>query len=465
MRDMPGCVLNLDMGCGKSKVAVDLIGNFRFQNTLLIAPLSVVDGVWANQFKTHCPVPMEICVLGNKAGSVAKKQKLAEDARSRARSRNVPCVVIINYESVWLEPFGSWALKAPWDGLVLDECHKIKAAGGKASMYCAKLGRHIERRLGLTGTLMPHSPLDVYGIYRCLEPGLFGTSQTSFKAKYAIQGGYGGYQIVGWRNQEELNEKIYSIAFRVTKDEVLDLPEVQHIRQSCVLSGKAREIYSELENEFYAQVAGGEVTATNALTKLLRLQQVTSGFIKTDEGVESQIDGSKEALLDELIEEVEPREPVVVFCRFRHDLDVVQRLAKKHDRRYAEISGRHIPGMMGLTEWQAGDADVIGVQIQAGGIGVDLSRARYCAYYSLGFSLGDYEQSLARVHRPGQTRNVIYYHFVAENTVDGKVYQALQEKRDVVEMILGWNKEQTDEGEGELALESEPTPKQWQRLD
>lgn len=458
---MSGALLALDMGCGKSKVAVDLISNYRFPHTLLVAPLSVVDGVWANQFALHAGCECIVTILGSKAGSVAKKTERAKQDRVIAESKNVPHIVAINYESMWLEPFGSWALKTPWDCVVGDEIHRIKAAGSKVSLYCARLGRHVPKKLGLTGTPMPHSPLDIYGIYRFLDPSIFGTSVTSFKHRYAIMGGYGGYEIKGWKLQDELNEKLYSIAYRVTKDEVLDLPEVQDVRQYCQLGPRALSLYEDLEQDLVAEIEAGTISATNALVKLLRLQQVTSGFVKTEDGVESQIDTAKQDMLDEIMEEIPNDEPLVVFCKFRHDLDLVQQLSKKHGRRFAEISGRHLKGVMGLAEWQAGDADDIAVQIQAGGVGVDLSRSRYCVYYSLGFSLGDYEQSRARVHRPGQERNVIYYHLLAQGTVDEKVYKALADKQNVVDSILG----KVEESDGVEDYEEPAATLGWQRLD
>lgn len=76
------------------------------------------------------------------------------------------------------------------------------------------------------------------------------------------------------------------------------------------------------------------------------------------------------------------------------------------------------------------------MQIQSGGAGVDFTRSRYCIYYSLGFSLGDYDQSLARIHRPGQQREVTYYHLIAKDTVDEQVYAALDARRDVVTSIM-----------------------------
>jgi len=89
-----------------------------------------------------------------------------------------------------------------------------------------------------------------------------------------------------------------------------------------------------------------------------------------------------------------------------------------------------------LADWQEGNATILGVQIQSGGAGIDLSRSAYCFYYSLGFSLGEYEQSLARLRRPGQTRCVRYYHLVSQGTVDEQVYAALRERRNVVDAVL-----------------------------
>jgi SNF2 family DNA or RNA helicase len=181
-----------------------------------------------------------------------------------------------------------------------------------------------------------------------------------------------------------------------------------------------------------AEVRSGEVTAANALVKLLRLQQITGGYIRTDDGHEVQIDSAKMNLLRDVLEDIDPQEPVVVFCRFHKDLEAVNRVADETGRRSLELSGR----MDELKQWQAGEAPVLAVQIDSGGVGVDLTRARYSIYYSLGFSLGSYEQSLARIHRPGQTRPVEYIHLLAQDTVDEQVMAALARRSDVVNSVL-----------------------------
>ena len=136
------------------------------------------------------------------------------------------------------------------------------------------------------------------------------------------------------------------------------------------------------------------MTAKNAMVKLIRLAQITGGVVRTEQGGEERIDSAKLDALVDILEEIEPGEPVVVFGRFHADLDAVKEAAARNERRCFELSGR----VNQLAEWSAGaGGNVLAVQIQAGGVGIDLTRARYSIYYSPTFSLGDYEQSLARV--------------------------------------------------------------------
>jgi SNF2 family DNA or RNA helicase len=187
-----------------------------------------------------------------------------------------------------------------------------------------------------------------------------------------------------------------------------------------------------MEAMFYAGVEDGSITAANALVRLLRLQQITGGSVNNDLGQSVQVSTSKETLLADVLEDLEIKEPVVVFCRFRHDMAVVRRVAEKQGRTVAELSGSHND----LREWQDGKYDVIVVQIRSGGSGVDLTRASMAIYYSLSYSLGDYDQSRARVHRPGQTKSTTYIHLVANDTIDKIVYRALSDRKDVVDSIL-----------------------------
>jgi len=174
------------------------------------------------------------------------------------------------------------------------------------------------------------------------------------------------------------------------------------------------------------------------MVKVLRLQQITGGSLRLDDDERyTQVDSSKQKLLADTLEDIGPEEPVVVFCRFRSDLDAVHKAATDLGYTSMELSGRQDD----LQEWQRGKAQILAVQISAGGVGIDLTRARYSIYFSLSRSLGEYDQSLSRVHRPGQTRPVTHIHLVARGTIDEKIIYALERRAEVIESILKQIKE------------------------
>ena len=346
-------------------------------------------------------------------------------------------IVVTNYEAVWRSDLAPTIEAVQWGAVILDESHRIKAPGGKASRYLARLAakQPAARRVCLTGTPMPHSPLDLYGQFRFLDPQVFGSSFTRMRARYAECDARFPSKVKFWKNQPELTAKLDAHSWRVTADEVLDLPDAIHETIPVELSPKTRRYIATMEREMVAEIEAGTVTAANALTKLLRMAQATGGYARVDgaAGV-TPIDGvpAKRMALADRLEDLHSTEPVVVFCRFRSDLDDVAAVACELGRGYAEVSGER----KDLERWQAGDAVILGVQMQSGGVGIDCSRAAFAFYYSLGYSLGDYEQSLARLRRPGQTRCVRYYHVVCTGTVDEQVYAALRERRSVIEAVL-----------------------------
>lgn len=133
-----------------------------------------------------------------------------------------------------------------------------------------------------------------------------------------------------------------------------------------------------------------------------------------------------------MLEDIDPREPVVIFCLFHYDMDVVHRVAKKLGRRSLELSGRRDD----LGAWQHGAAPLLAAQYEAGGEGVDLTRAHRVIYYAKSWKLGKYDQSLKRSHRPGQTHPVTYIHLRVEDSVDETVDAALADRGDVVKAVI-----------------------------
>lgn len=426
-------MLALDMGTGKSKVLVDLLVNWGGETHLILCPLSVL-AVWRRELERHWGYSSDVLVTVCDRGTVAKKSELAANDADNARRGGEAHVVVINYEAAWREPFAKWALARTWSCVSADESHRAKDPTGKSSKFLFDVGKRASRRLCLTGTPMPHSPLDLFAQYRFLDAAIFGTSYTRFRARYAKTNPLFPSKVEGWLNQEEFNAKYHSIAFRVTSEEVLDLPPAVHDVRYVELGKEARKAYADLENEAITEVRGGTLTAANALVKLLRLHQIACGSVGDDDGNTHIVDTAKADALSDLLSDLPVCEPVVVICRFKADVRAVRAVAESLGRKHGELSGscRDLTPHGTMPE----HLDLLAVNLQSGGVGIDLTRARYCVYYSVGFNLGDYEQSLARVRRPGQTRPVVYYHLIASNTVEPAIYGALRKRKQVVETVL-----------------------------
>lgn len=356
-----------------------------------------------------------------------------------------PLIVVVNYEAAWRKDVAERLERIKWSSIVFDECHKLKSPSGKASRWFARL---VEKnpdalRLGLSGTPLSNSPLDAFGIFRSLASGVFGKSWVKFRARYAMMNPQIHGHIIRLINQDELAMKIDEHSDKVRTEDVTDLPAVRHQTIPVTLSSAERKAYNQLESDMVLSLPDDEtLIPDNALVQLLKLAQLTGGFVKADVPGEllrigTGIPDKLNALID-FSESLDENEPLVVICRFRSDLDSVQQLT---GRKVFELSGRKNE----LQEWQDDTSgSVLAVQIAAGSMGIDLTRSAHCVFYSLGYSLGEYEQTLARCHRPGQTRPVLYTHLVVENSVDEKIYRALSSKKKIIDAVIGDYRKETE---------------------
>lgn len=431
LKDKPAAMLGAIMGAGKTKMAFDWLAARKAERVVVVAPLRV-RSVWGEQAPVHSQIPYRVVIPSEHLSSRKRMEEI-----ERGFAAPGPCLAVLNYESVWRDNIADFLKKSPPDAIVCDESHKIKSPGNRAGRFLASLASVVPNRLCLTGTPLHDKPLDIYGQYRFLDPAIFGNSFVRFRDTYACVNNRAGFpQVTGYKNQESLNNNIRKIAYLVGKEVLPQLPETTDTVVQVELGDSVMKTYRELSDEYMSTWGsqGEEVSivAEHTLSRLLRLQQLTSGYVQTPEGWK-EVDTAKYDALCEILEGIDPSESVVVMARFHHDLENIKKAAKSVKRWYHELSGR----VDELKDWKEGyPGSVIAVQIQSGSAGVDLTKARYMIYYSLGYSLGDYEQSRARIHRPGQKRPCQYIHLIAKDTVDEQVYKSLQCKEDVIQTIL-----------------------------
>lgn len=433
-RRLDHSALLMEQGTGKTLVAIALLGHWwkteGLQRALIVAPKSVMPE-WERQFEELADFPYQLVLL---TGSLEKRKDLL---RNWPEGPGIQ-VAVVNYEATWrmIEELKDWGPQI----VIADESQKIKNIKAQQTKAVTALGKTAKHRLILTGTPVTQSPLDFFAQYKFLDPRIFGTSFTKFRSRYALMGGYGGYQVIGYRNLEELAAKAHSIAFRVTKEECLDLPETINQFVYADLEAEAKKLYQTLRKEAIIKFSETEqVTAPIVLTELLRLQQITGGFVPVGDNHYKQISQAKLQVVRELLEDFKDSDKkVVIFARFVPEVEAIAEIAQNLGLKVFTLTGKTPveARQQALKDFQLGDLQVFIAQIATGGVGITLTAADTAIFYSTDFSLANYEQAKARLHRIGQKSPVVYIHIMAKGTIDEEVMRRLAAKQDIANLVV-----------------------------
>ena len=333
----------------------------------------------------------------------------------------------------------------------VDESTTIKNPKASRTKAITKLAKNTKYRRILTGSPITQSPLDLYSQTEVLDTNLLGyTSFYSFQNHYGevVNRYFGGRtvrQVVGYRNLDELSQKLDSFSYRVLKSDCLDLPEKLYIRRDVTLTAEQKKLYGELKELAITELANQEtVSVTNVLTQLLRLHQIVCGHIKSDDGTETPINNNR---IDELIEVIaEMQGKIIIWANYRQNiLEIVETLQGLFGAdAVASYFGDTTPDERERVIKQFQDPDsslrfFVG-NTQTGGYGITLTEAQNVIYYSNNFDLEKRLQSEDRAHRIGQKNNVTYVDLVAKDTVDEKIVTALRNKLDLAQEVLGDDK-------------------------
>ena len=428
-----GVALLMEMGTGKTITSIGISGILyqfgRVNRILVVAPLSIL-GVWEEEFEKFAAFPYTLTIL--KGTSAKKRQQLSEVGKTDGLE-----IVVVNYESARiLEPE---LLKYNADLIIADEGHKLKENRSQQSKTMHTLGDHARYKLLLTGTLITNREIDAYSQYRYLNSRIFGTSFYAFRNRFFFMSGYGQHTPVFKKEMTgDYLRRLHSIAFRVTKAECLDLPEITEEIRTINLEPKALKLYQELEEESFAELRDSEVTAPNILTKLLRLSQVTGGHLTDDERDTHMVSTAKlDALSDIIDTAVSENKKLVVMARFVPELNDIQALLEKKKIGYAVVRGGVKDRAEEVRRFQNDDDCRVFIgQIAAAGLGITLTAASTMVFYSLDYSMSNFDQAKARIHRVGQRENCHYIYLIARDTVDRKILRSLRDKIDLAKTLV-----------------------------
>ena len=421
--DVPRCGLFLEMGLGKTVVTLTAINNliydyFEVNKVLVIAPLRVAEDTWSRESAKwdHLKHLRISKILGT---PLQRRKALAADAD----------IYIINRENVvWLcnelsQIGDGWE----FDAVVIDELSSFKSPKSQRFKALRKYITRSGRVIGLTGTPAPNGLIDLWSQIYLLDSGeRLGKTVTGFRERYFLPNQRNQTTIFNYKPKPEaervINEKIADICISMKAEDWLEMPDRIDSIQTVRLSEKEMADYEKFEKQQYLLFLEGEVTATSAAALTGKLLQYSNGAMYLPDGGYVKTSDKKLDMLEELVEAANGK-PVLCFYSFRHDLErITERFPK----------ARKLESAKEIEEWNNGEISMLLAHPAGAGHGLNLQAGGHIiAWFGLTWGLELYQQANARLYRQGQTEAVIIHHLITEGTMDSRVLESLQGKKDV----------------------------------
>ena len=440
----------MEMGTGKSKVAIDtfswLYDQGRINTVLIICPKGAYNNWFTREIPTHIPE------------HVRYNMAIWTGRHNAAQVRSIKCIqgssedlriLIVNVEALSTKRAFNASKTFVNSGktiIIVDESTTIKNIQAKRTKAVMQLGRLAAYKRVLSGQPIANSPLDIYSQMNFLGEYILGfSSYYSFRNRYAIVqkmnlGNRSFNKVVGFQRLDELEVALKPWSSRVTKKQCLDLPDKVYQTREVTMPKEQQQLYDHMRDRALVTIEEGDCSATNVLTQLLRLHQISCGHIVNDHGDLMRTDNFRINGMLEALEEITGK--VIIWATYVADIKlIIQEL-------------NHAYGPKSVVQYYGATPDTIRVQNierfqgdantrffvgnpQTGGMGITLTASSTMVYYSNSYNLEHRIQSEDRAHRIGQVNKVNYIDLICPNTVDEKIVKALRSKKQLAGQILG----------------------------
>ena len=402
--------------------------------------------------------------------SKAKTKRHLKESQDILKHKGL-VVIAISYDAFMTKAGKPWCKKVLTKRrcfYVLDESAFIKTPGAKRTKSIVASGRFAEYKRILTGTPVADKPFDIYTQMRFLDPdywkkkglGNYFVFKNYFAMWQQIQLESGGNfpMLLGYKNLPELHNMISPDISRILKSDALDLPPKLYTKRFFDMSPKQSKLYKELKEDFLADLNGESVVAELAITRMLRLQQITCGYVAVEEKVIFDDDNPdyfeyvpkvvpieegknlRLKLLEEIVETLEGK--AIIWARFTNDIDMIMELLGDRAVRYdgqvkTDARAAAIESFQHDDDPKNPGAQFFVANAAAAGTGLTLTKASTTIYYNNNFKLGERLQSEDRNHRIGTINPVTYIDIVANGTIDEHIINSLMDKKSVAEIVTG----------------------------
>lgn len=405
--------------------------------TLIVSPVATLYN-WYEEIERNAPVKVSDSVV-----VIHGSEKKRREALTQSNAR----IFIINPEGL------DHLKRKKFELAIIDEAHRFKNFKSKRLNILLSFTDFCKYRMLLTGTPILNSYLDLWAQWRILDRGeTFGQNFFVFREHYfkddnARWKGQPKY-FPRWVPKDGIAPEIARLvdqkASRLKKEDCLTLPPLIRKTEHVGLGKEQQAAYRQMEEELLAEMSSGTCVASNALTRVLRMLQILSGYVQVETLANEKFahrlkENPRLARLVELLEELTPHHKVIVWCSFQENYKAIASACKELEIDYATLTGQTKDRQAEIEKFRTDPlCRVMISNPQAGGVGVNLIEASYAIYYSRSYSLGDRLQSEARNHRGGSEIHdkITLIDIVVPNTLDEEVLAALLKKEDFSNNIL-----------------------------
>jgi SNF2 family DNA or RNA helicase len=418
----PIAAILLDMGLGKSSIALTAINNLLFDSfavhkVLVIGPVRVARTTWPDELRKWDH-------LKNIRYAVA----VGTEKERRAALLMPADIYIINRENVqWLvEKSG---IPFDFDMVVVDELSSFKSQQAKRFRSLMKVRPGVKRIVGLTGTPSSNGLMDLWAEFRLLDMGArLGRFIGQYRNAYFTPDKRNGMVVFSYKPlpdaEKEIYAKISDITISMKSTDHLKMPELICSEYRVHLSEKERKKYEGLKNDLVLELPGGEITAANAAALSNKLCQMANGAVYADNEEVLAVHDQKLDALEDIVEAANGK-PLLVAYWYKHDLKRIKARLNKLEVPYSPLDAD-----AEIRRWNEGKIPVGLIHPAAAGHGLNLqSGGSTLVWFGLTWSLELYQQTNARLWRQGQqAETVVIQHIVASGTIDERIMKALAEK-------------------------------------
>lgn len=450
-------LLGDEQGLGKTKQVIDIAVARKVKHCLIICCVNGLKWNWKNEVATHSNE--SAFILGQRTNNnrtyISSNADRLEDLKN---IKNLPKFIITNIETLrYKVPTGRKITKkvngklkevdeyaypitkrlqklcesGEIDMIAVDEFHKCKNPDAEQAQQILKL--HTPIQIAMTGTPLMNAPLDVYMILKWL--GYERHSFYQFKNHHCTMGGYGGYQVVGYKNLEEIDETLSTMMLRRLKENVLDLPEKILINEYVEMGKEQTKIYNEAHSDIANNIDKIKM-ANNPLSELIRLRQAT-GYTSI---LSSTVDESaKFDRMEEIVDDaIENGHKVVIFSNWTQITNpAFKRLSKKY--RGVMITGetKDNERQQNVDKFQSDDRVkfIVGT-IGAMGTGLTLTAGTVEIFLDEPWNMALKEQAIDRCHRIGAKSNITIYTLLCKGTIDERINELVEKKGAMSDILV-----------------------------